>query len=145
MPYQIIYSSVSSTPMQQDDLEDILEHAQSHNAAEGITGALVYTDGHFMQILEGERSTVEQLMRRIAKDLRHENVAVLLSSDVPAAAFSDWSMAYVSATPEQVAQWAGIGTSSTVPDVWNNMRHNPETTAQVARRILSVLNGGAPL
>lgn len=144
MPYQIIYSSVSSTPMQQDDLEDILEQAQSNNAADGITGALVYADGHFMQILEGERSTVEQLMRRIAKDLRHETVVVLLAGDVQAAAFPDWTMAYVSATPEQVAQWAGIGASSTVPQVWDNMRHNPETTAQVARSILSVLNGGAP-
>jgi hypothetical protein len=144
MPYQIIYSSVSSTPMQQDDLEDILENAQSNNAAEGITGALVYVDGHFMQILEGERSAVGPLMGRIAKDLRHESVVLLLEGDVEVASFPDWTMAYVSATPEQVAQWAGLGAASSPPHVWASMRHNPEKAAQVARSILSVLNGSAP-
>lgn len=141
MPYQVIYSSVSSTPMQLDELEDILEQAQSSNATEGITGALVYSDGHFLQILEGEMSDVEQLMRRIARDLRHEKILVLQAGDVSAAAFPDWRMAYVSATPEQVAQWAGLSATSLLPDVWENMRQNPERTAQLAQSILSELVG----
>lgn len=142
MPYQIIYSSAASTPMQMDELEDILEHAQSSNATDGITGALVYADGHFLQILEGRQSVVEQLMQRIAKDLRHETVVVLQAGDVPAAAFPDWEMAYVSASPEQVARWAGLSATSQLPDVWETMRQNPERAAQVAQSILAVLVTG---
>lgn len=144
MTYQLIYSSFSSMPMQLDDLEDILEDAQYNNETDGITGALVYVDGHFLQILEGERGRVEQLMRRIAKDLRHETVVVLQQGDVAAPAFPDWTMAYVSATPEQIAQWAGLEVVTALPEVWESMRHNPERTRQVAHSIRSLLAGGAP-
>ena len=58
MTYQIIYSSESSTPMQADDLEYLLAHARRHNAAKEITGALVYADGVFLQILEGDSASV---------------------------------------------------------------------------------------
>lgn len=76
--FQIIYSSESSTPMQLDDLEDVLEHARASNAAKGITGALVYVDGMFLQILEGNRVKVQQLIIEIYwRDLRHEAVKVL--------------------------------------------------------------------
>jgi Sensors of blue-light using FAD len=144
MTYQIVYASVASTPMQSDELEDLLESAQFANAGEGITGALVYADGHFLQILEGDQGRLEPLMRRISKDLRHENVVVLLAGEVPAASFSDWSMAYVSASPEQVARWAGLGDAVRLPEVWETVRHNPDRTTQMARRILALLDGEAP-
>lgn len=145
MPYQLIYSSHASTPMPVDELEDILEHAQGSNATEGITGALVYADGHFLQVLEGEQRAVEQLMRRIAKDLRHETIVVLQAGDVPVAAFPKWEMAYVSATPEQIARWAGLSGTHDLTDVWEDLRHNPQRTEQVARSILSVLKGSLAL
>lgn len=144
MPYRLIYSSVSSTPMQRDELDDLLEAAQGHNEVEGITGALVYVDGHFLQVLEGERATVEDLMRRIAKDLRHETVAVLQAGEVPAAAFPDWHMAYVSATAEQVSQWAGLGSTRRLPEVWDSLRHNAESTARVTEQILAILAEDTP-
>ena len=143
MTYQIIYSSAASTPMELDGLEDILEHAQGSNATRGITGALVYADGFFLQILEGEKAAVESLMQRIEKDLRHETVVILLSGEIPAASFSDWRMAYVSATPEQVAQWAGLNVDSKLPQVWENLRQNPTRASQVAASILSVLVAGS--
>ena len=77
MTYQTIYFSASSTPMQVDELEDILEQAQSNNSRNGITGALVYIDGSFLQILEGEKDRVQTLMQKISKDILHETVSVL--------------------------------------------------------------------
>lgn len=139
MTFRIIYSSASSTPMQLDDLEDILEQAQANNPAQRITGALVYADGFFLQILEGEKTRVEDLMQIIAKDLRHEHLRVLYAGHVWAPAFSDWSMAYVSATPEQVARWAGLSGTTELPEVWEDIRHNPEKAAQLTESILDVL------
>jgi hypothetical protein len=139
MIFQLIYSSVSSTPMQMDELEDILEHAQASNPDHGITGALVYADGFFLQILEGEREAVQDLMARIAKDLRHETIAVLQAAEVPQAAFADWKMAYVSATPAQVAQWAGLTASTQLPDVWVDLRQDPSKAAVLTQSILAVL------
>lgn len=140
MTYQLIYSSESTTPMQVDDLEELLEQARSRNAHSGITGALVYVDGVFLQILEGEPAQVQGLMRRIAKDLRHQKVTVLMEDTVAAASFADWTMAYVSATPEQVAQWAGYGALNDIPTMLSDLRSDTRRTQQLAGGILEVLS-----
>ena len=139
MTYQIIYSSESSTPMQLEELEDLLEDARSNNSRKGITGALVYVDGVFLQILEGEMNSVLELMERISNDIRHETVTILKAGEIPFAAFTDWKMAYVSATPEQVAKWVGLTGTTSVPEILNDMRQDPHRATQVAQSILSVL------
>ena len=144
MPYQVIYSSVSSTPMQQEDLEDILERAQLNNARSGITGALVYVDGSFVQVLEGEAEAVHRLMQRICTDLRHEAVTVLQAQAVAMAVFADWRMAYVSATSAQVAQWAGLGARAELPETLENMRLDRQKALQVLNCILHVLMDAGP-
>ena len=142
MTYQTIYFSAASTPMQVEELEDILEQAQSNNSSNGITGALVYIDGSFLQILEGEKARVQTLMQKISKDFRHETVTVLQEGEIAAAAFSEWKMAYVSATPEQVARWAGLSGTTQLPEVWQDIRQDPSKATQLANSILSVLVGG---
>lgn len=139
MPYQVIYSSASSTPLQQEDLDDILTKARSKNARSGITGALAYVDGCFLQVLEGEAGAVQQLMARIATDLRHERVTVLQAGEIAEPAFPDWQMAYVSATAAQVAEWAGLGARTELPETLAALLQDREKTMQVSRSILAVL------
>jgi hypothetical protein len=140
MTYQIIYSSNASIPMQSDDLEDLLEHARERNAERGITGALVYVDGIFLQILEGEVATLKRLMARIESDLRHEAVTVLQEGEVPSPRFGDWTMAYVCATPDQVADWLSLPGTTPVPALFDGMRRDASKVTHVARSVLSALS-----
>jgi hypothetical protein len=55
MPYQIMYSSQATKPMTVAALEEILADARAGNEERNVTGALVYVDGVFFQIIEGER------------------------------------------------------------------------------------------
>jgi hypothetical protein len=139
MPYQVIYSSASTTPLQQEDLEDILNQARSNNARAGITGALAYVDGCFLQVLEGEAAAVQRLMGRIATDLRHETVIVLQAGEIAAPAFPDWQMAYVSATAAQIAEWAGLSVKTALPETLDALRRDREKTMQVSKSILAML------
>lgn len=139
MTYQIIYSSEAATPMQTDELEDLLEQARISNAENGITGALVYADGIFLQILEGDQGALQALMARICRDLRHEGVTVVRQGEIAAAMFTDWNMAYVSATAEQVALWAGFSQTTEMPRVLADIRQDPQQAAMVARSILACL------
>jgi len=122
-----------------DELEDILESARESNAEVGITGALVYFDGVFLQVLEGEAEDVQELMGRISKDLRHEAVTVLKREEVPAALFSDWTMAYVGATAEQVAKWAGLSETSSVPSILTGIQSDPLRATKLTEHILGIL------
>ncbi|MBI3348570.1 MAG: BLUF domain-containing protein [Burkholderiales bacterium] len=125
--------------MQREDLEDILERAQASNAASGITGALVYVDECFLQVLEGSAEAVQTLMAKISTDLRHETVTVLQAQAVPARCFADWQMAYVSATAAQVAEWAGLNVRTDLPDTLDSMRVDRERALQAMDGILAVL------
>lgn len=75
-------------------LADILSVARRHNAAAGVTGALVLHEGRFAQALEGEAATVQALLDRIRADPRHDGVEVVEDGAVAARAFPGWSMAY---------------------------------------------------
>ena len=144
MTYQIIYSSESATPMQTDDLEEILGQARRNNAENGITGALVYVDGVFLQIIEGDSPTSQQLMAKIATDVRHETMTVLKAGEVSAPMFADWKMAYVSATAAQVAKWAGLSEVTSIPEILTDMRAAPDAATRVAQSIFSVLGTPPP-
>jgi hypothetical protein len=137
--YQIIYSSEAATPMQTDDLQELLEHARRSNAAKGITGALIYADGTFLQILEGDRGLLQDLMARIRRDVRHESVVVLRESEVPTAIFGSWKMAYVSATPKQIAKWVGVNAANDTTESLSETVEEHNRTVQFAQDILALL------
>jgi hypothetical protein len=125
--------------MQADELQELLDHSRRSNAAKGITGALVYAEGIFLQILEGDKDLLNDLMAKIRQDVRHENVIVLQEGEVPAAVFGGWKMAYVSATAKQVAMWAGISTVTDTNDSPNETVEKQNRTFQFAQDILSLL------
>lgn len=51
-------------------------------------------------------------------------------------------MAYVSATPAQVAQWAGLSGAVEIPEILTDIRHDPQRAARVAQSILAYLSPG---
>ena len=138
--YQIIYSSESTFPMKTEDLEELLERARARNSAQGISGALIYADGMFLQILEGEHDPVQALMAAILKDVRHENVLILREGTIPSAKFSRWDMAYIAATAAEAANWAGVGAATAKSDDGaRDVADNVHRTAQFAQDILALL------
>jgi hypothetical protein len=72
----------------------ILRTARRHNAEIGVTGALLYSDGCFAQVLEGQREAVEDVFESIQCDTRHCDVTVLHLHPVSERSFGAWSMAF---------------------------------------------------
>ena len=81
-------------------------------------------------------------MRKINRDLRHEDVKVLQAGDTEVAAFSGWTMAYVSATSKQVAEWAGLSSTHQLPEVWEDIRQDRSKVTQISEGILAALKAG---
>ena len=78
-------------------------------------------------------------MGRISRDVRHEKITVLKQGDISTAHFSDWSMAYVAATAEQVAEWAGLSRTTTTPEVFADLQAESMKVSRFTERILAVL------
>jgi hypothetical protein len=139
MPYQIMYSSQATKPMTVTGLEAILTDAQTGNEARDVTGALVYVDGVFFQIIEGDKDVVHNLMASIASDTRHHSVKVFYEAEVDVRAFESWSMAYLSPTAEQMSQWAGLPGTTTVEELLTDINRGPHRVPRILVNILNAL------
>jgi hypothetical protein len=91
---QLVYVSSATTPFSNAELLELLTKSRIKNSALGITGMLLYKDGNFMQLLEGEDNTVRQLFETISRDPRHHNSIVLIDEPAETAYFGDWSMGF---------------------------------------------------
>ena len=94
MLFHLIYVSTAVVPMNDDDLVSLLRQARARNDRHRITGMLLYKDGHFMQVLEGEEASVEKVFADILKDRRHKSVDKLRSEYIQYRNFPDWTMGF---------------------------------------------------
>ena len=60
-----------------------------------MTGVLCFSEGLFLQLLEGGRLPVSQLYNRIANDPRHRDVMLLSYEEIGERKFAGWSMGQV--------------------------------------------------
>lgn len=81
--------------MRDDDLVRLLSQARRRNFRRRITGMLLYKDGHFMQVLEGDERDVLDVFADILKDHRHKSVDTLRTEYIQHRNFPDWSMGFV--------------------------------------------------
>jgi hypothetical protein len=75
--YHLVYISQARENMTLTTLVVLLMQARALNERHHVTGALVYGDGQFMQVMEGEEAVVKDLYARVAKDARHYDVCTL--------------------------------------------------------------------
>jgi hypothetical protein len=97
--YNLVYMSESrmgsTTAETMQAVDDILAKARHHNEAVDVTGALLFTEGRFVQVLEGERDKVHKIFDRIGTDARHADIEILSAQYSDRRRFKEWSMAFV--------------------------------------------------
>lgn len=91
---QLIYVSTATRAMTEDDLEDILRAARSRNKEMDVTGLLLYRDGAFIQVLEGEDDAVQEIYDLIESDERHRGVTLLSTTSIEEREFPNWQMGF---------------------------------------------------
>lgn len=132
---RLLYVSRAVGPQTTTMTTSILAQAQANNTAQGITGVLCQGQGFFFQVIEGERSRLNALYRRICADTRHQDVNMLLYEEIQERRFGQWSMALVHLS---------------VDDPMVKL-HHPEfdpyaaTGAQVMQQVTDLLKDGQPI
>lgn len=75
-------------------LEEPLVQSREFNRSKNITGILLYCDGSFMQLLEGDEVEIRALYGRIEKDRRNYDVRTLLTLHTSERWCKDWAMGF---------------------------------------------------
>lgn len=95
--------------MTEDELLDLLTIARNKNKKYSVTGMLLYCQGTFMQVLEGDESSVDLIYKAIELDtLRHKNIIKLASGTIEQRNFPDWSMGFASVNSETLQEIEGF-------------------------------------
>lgn len=125
MLVRLIYTSRAPSP-HPNDLSNILHTSRTMNPRFGITGALCFLDGAYMQYLEGEEPEVRALYAAIERDERHQSPRLLELTRIQVRFFPAWSMALLKWDERLETIFQGFATG----------RHSTSTKPRSKRRRL---------
>jgi Sensors of blue-light using FAD len=132
--HQVVYSSAAIAPFSETQLTELLARARMNNARLGVSGMLLYHEGSFLQVLEGEASPLESLFISISADKRHHRVIALLKREVDERHFGDWRMGFAS-TKNLPANLPGYSD-------YLRLRGDPVESAHAAVRLMAAFRDG---
>ena len=98
-------SRARSSDLDAAALDAILVASQRHNVINDITGAVVFGDGRFVQVLEGPEPAVVATLERIRRDARHHDLQIVGPDPLSRRIFPDWSMARIAIEPQLEPAW----------------------------------------
>ena len=101
---QLIYVSSARQELTDTELDAILESSVRHNTPQQVTGLLLYSQGSFMQVLEGEVAAVEEAYGRICDDPRHHHIIEIMREPIDEREFGRWAMGFRRVRREDVAE-----------------------------------------
>lgn len=123
------YLSHATSPLDVQQLQELLSVSRERNLDSGITGMLLYAKERFIQTLEGDRDAVDVLMERIKSDRRHHQVDITLVEDIEVRHFSGWSMGFKAPSATEMADTPGF-TEFLQADPEPRERRNPSSHAK---------------
>jgi len=90
--YRLIYKSRANRRIDWDFVNELIDASEANNEEAGITGVLLASNTHFLQVLEGGFDEINRLFLRIARDSRHEDVQLISFGCVESRLFGGWAM-----------------------------------------------------
>lgn len=133
----LIYTSAAKQKdLSPEELETILHSSRVNNEKADITGILLFQDGCFFQVLEGDRQTIEPLYRKISFDRRHTNCMKLIIEPIEERCFGQWSMGYPKITKQQLSEIEGLN------DFFTRGKSFSELEEGRARQLLAAFKDG---
>jgi hypothetical protein len=95
---RLLYASRAANGIDHEELLAILRQSKAANPKHGITGVLCFSEGIFLQALEGGRGPVNHLYNRIVADPRHRDIELMLYEEISERRFAGWAMGQVNLT-----------------------------------------------
>ncbi|MDX1518571.1 MAG: BLUF domain-containing protein [Gammaproteobacteria bacterium] len=92
--FELLYASTAIIKFKRDNLFQLLAAARSKNKRLDITGMLIYSNGYFAQLLEGEEAAVRKLYETICNDHRHKNIKKFYEGPIDKRFFTEWTMGF---------------------------------------------------
>ena len=91
---ELTYVSEPAQGMSFLGLMRLLYHSYLRNLKLEITGALIFENNQFGQVIEGPEDVIESLWEKIQKDDRHKNIRLIERKSIASRSFQKWTMVF---------------------------------------------------
>lgn len=92
--YSICYVS-SANNLSANSLEKLFFETEQNNSRLNMSGLLIYNNGNFLQILEGENVHINNLFSKIKKDDRHRSIIKLIDTPIEERVFDNYNVGFL--------------------------------------------------
>ncbi|MCJ7757307.1 MAG: BLUF domain-containing protein [Gillisia sp.] len=96
MRFAISYLSTANRDLNQDEVAELLDQTEIRNNIEGVNGLLIYSDGNFFEVIEGEETKIKELFENIKEDPRHRNIMMVFEKKIDKPLFDDKEANFIS-------------------------------------------------
>ena len=96
MRFAISYVSTASRGLPQEEIVKFMEETQIRNNKHGVNGFLIYSEGNFFEVIEGEEIKIKDLFKVIKEDTRHKNILMIFEKEVDKPFFEDKDANFIS-------------------------------------------------
>lgn len=94
MNHTICYISNQTKQLSENELDALFQFILENNPPRNITGILLYNNGIFLQVLEGEKEVLKNLFKSIKADQRHHNVLTVLEQKIESRIFENYKAGF---------------------------------------------------
>lgn len=115
----LIYISSATRDLSEMDLLDLLHQSRDRNKRQNVTGMLLFKDGAFLQVLEGEADDVDEIYASITLDDRNAGNYMVEREEIVERNFTQWSMGFKDLTrsrPGELDGYTDLLLSGEIPD-----------------------------
>ena len=131
-----VYASAASRDFDAEELKVLLEVARENNTKLGLTGMLLYAEGSFFQVLEGQADVVDALYAKIERDKRHVHMTLIIKEPIPKRHFDAWTMGFYKVSREELAGMSGVN------DFFGKDRTTVSVDTSRAKQLLAAFREG---
>ena len=95
MLHTLCYVSSCIESLTVKDLEHLFRVNKRNNTEYKVSGILIYNNGNFLQILEGDEDKVKTIFKKIRRDPRHRNLISLINNPIDERIFHDYDSGFI--------------------------------------------------
>jgi Sensors of blue-light using FAD len=100
----VIYASRATEHFHEHEIPELLKQARLANARQELTGMLLYIDGSFLQVLEGQPDMVEAMFAAILLDKRHSQITLIARETILERAYEGWTLIHKTLDPVEAGE-----------------------------------------
>jgi len=90
----LCYVSNSNMNFTNKDLDQLFNITKKNNLKLNITGVLIFNNGNFLQIMEGDEKKISNLYLKISLDKKHSNLIKLIEKPITERMFEDYGTGF---------------------------------------------------